>query len=77
MRFIDELYELYRGHFNGAEEDIVAVVAGILEEQSREDMCMLIDEMDDEEIFHMMVIYCTEVMKRKVAMEDECSPTLH
>lgn len=78
MRFIDELYQLYRGHFNGNEEDIVAIVVGILAEQSRSDLYELIKTMDDEELFHMMATYIIEVMKRKVAMEEETSPsTLH
>ncbi|KQL46141.1 DUF6154 family protein [Brevibacillus choshinensis] len=74
MRFIDEVYELYKGHFNGAEEDITAIVVGILDEQSREDLLDLVDEMDGEELFHMLATYMIEVMKRKVAMEDESSP---
>lgn len=75
MRFIDELYALYKGHFNGAEEDITAIVVGILDEQSREDMLSLITEMDEEELFHMLATYMIEVMKRKVAMEDDSSPS--
>ncbi|MED1799644.1 DUF6154 family protein [Brevibacillus porteri] len=75
MRFIDEVYELYRGHFNGDEEDITAVVVGILAEQSRDDLLDLVEEMDEEELFHMLATYMIEVMKRKVAMEDEQFPT--
>ncbi|UFJ39710.1 DUF6154 family protein [Brevibacillus humidisoli] len=71
MRFVDQLYEMYKGHFNGDEEDIVAIVVGILEEQSRKDLYRLIDEMDDEELFHMIAMYMIEVMKRKVAMDEE------
>jgi hypothetical protein len=71
MRFVDELYELYRGHFNGDEEDIVAIVVGILEEQTRMDLYRIIDGMDDEELFQMLATYMIEVMKRKVAMDDE------
>ncbi|MGG4451935.1 MULTISPECIES: DUF6154 family protein [Brevibacillus] len=75
MRFIDEVYELYRGHFNGDEEDITAVIVGILAEQSRDDLLDLVEEMDEEELFHMLATYMIEVMKRKVAMEDEQFPT--
>ncbi|MED1781833.1 DUF6154 family protein [Brevibacillus fortis] len=75
MRFIDEVYELYKGHFNGDEEDITAVVVGILDEQSRDDLLDLVEEMDEEELFHMLATYMIEVMKRKVAMEDEHFPT--
>ncbi|MFA4135207.1 MULTISPECIES: DUF6154 family protein [unclassified Brevibacillus] len=75
MRFIDEVYELYRGHFNGDEEDITAVIVGILAEQSRDDLLDLVEEMDEEELFHMLATYMIEVMKRKVAMEDEHFPT--
>ncbi|RNB85832.1 hypothetical protein EDM56_17690 [Brevibacillus fluminis] len=71
MRFVDQLYEMYRGHFNGAEEDIIAIVVGTLQEQSADDLNQLIDEMEEEEVFHMVANYFIEVLKRKVAMEDE------
>lgn len=71
MRFIDELYELYRGHLTRDEEDIVAVVVGTLAEQSQDDLLQLVKEMDEEELFHMVAYYMIEVMKRKIAMEDE------
>lgn len=71
MRFIDQLYEMYRGHFNGAEEDIIAVVVGTLQELSIEDLYRLIEGMEEEEVFHMVAGYFIEVLKRKVAMEDE------
>ncbi|MGD8190900.1 DUF6154 family protein [Brevibacillus ginsengisoli] len=84
MRFIDELYELYRGHLTRDEEDIVAVVVGILAEQSREELLKLVKDMDEEELFHMVAYYMIEVMKRKIAMEDEgledpegSLPTIH
>jgi len=76
VRFIDELYQLYRGHFNGDEEDIVAIVVGVLAEQSRDDMYTIFDGMDDEELFHMLATYMIEVMKRKVAMDEERPGTL-
>jgi hypothetical protein len=74
MRFIDEVYKMYKAHFNGGEEDIVAIVAGILAEQSREDLLRLVSEMEYEEMFQMLATYMIEVMKRKVAMDDERSP---
>lgn len=76
MRFLDQLYEMYKGHFNGDEEDIIAVVVGVLEEQSRKDLYHLIDEMDDEELFHMLAMYMIEVVKRKVAMDEERPQTV-
>jgi hypothetical protein len=76
VRFLDQLYEMYKGHFNGDEEDIIAVVVGVLEEQSRKDLYQLIDEMDDEELFHMLAMYMIEVVKRKVAMEEERPQTI-
>lgn len=78
MRFIDELYELYRGHLTRDEEDIVAVVVGILAEQTQDDLIGLVNEMNEEELFHMVAYYMVEVMKRKVAMEiEEPSISLH
>jgi hypothetical protein len=74
MRFIDEVYKMYKSHFNGSEEDIIAIVAGILAEQSREDLLRLVSEMEYEEMFQMLATYMIEVMKRKVAMDDERPP---
>lgn len=74
MRFIDHVYELYKGHFNRTEEDITAIIVGVLDELSRKDLLRLVSEMDEEELFHMLATYMIEVMKRKVAMDDERPP---
>ena len=68
MRFIDQFYEMYRGHFNGAEEDIVAIVVGTLHEQSHKDIHQLISAMDEEEVFHMVANHFIEVIKRLALM---------
>ncbi|WP_139490697.1 DUF6154 family protein [Brevibacillus dissolubilis] len=74
MRFIDELYELYRGHFTRDEEDIIAVVVGILAEHNHDELMTIVESMDDEELFNMLATYMVEVMKRKVAMDENGEP---
>lgn len=73
MHYIDELYEMYKGHFNGAEEDIIAIVVGTLQEKTIDELFGLIGQMSDEEVFHMIANHYIELLKRKVAMEDERS----
>lgn len=69
MRFVDEVYSLYRDQLNDEEEDPVTLVLNLLEEHTREDIQRLIDEMSDEEMFQMMGIYLVEMLKMKMAQE--------
>ncbi|GGE07547.1 hypothetical protein GCM10011571_06010 [Marinithermofilum abyssi] len=69
MRFVDDLYSLYRNQLDEDEENAVSIVLSILEEQSREDIMQLIEEMDDEEVLQMMGVYLVEMLKLKMAQE--------
>lgn len=69
MRFVDEVYSLYRDQLNDEEEDPVTVVLSLLEEHTREDIQRLIDEMSEEEMFQMIGIYLVEMLKMKMAQE--------
>ncbi|SMO84686.1 DUF6154 family protein [Melghirimyces algeriensis] len=69
MRFVDNLYSLYREHLQEDEENAVSVVLNVLEEQNREDIMKLIKDMDDEEIVQMMGVYLVEMLKMKMAQE--------
>lgn len=69
MRFVDEVYSLYRDQLGDDEEDVVSIVLSILEEQSREDILRLIEEMDDDEVMQMMGVYLVEMLKMRMAQE--------
>ncbi len=69
MRFIDRLYDLYRDHLTGDEEDLVAVVVNVLQDLDREEMIRLMADMDDEEIYQMLGMFLVEMLRLKVADE--------
>jgi len=69
MRFVDEVYSLYRDQLNDEEEDPVTLVLSLLEGHTREDIQRLIDEMSEEELFQMMGICLVEMLKMKMAQE--------
>ena len=69
MSFVDEVYDLYRDQLNDDEEDVVAIVLSILEEQSREHMMQLIEQMDDDEITQMLGVYLVEMLKLKMVQD--------
>lgn len=69
MRFVDDLFSLYREHLEEDEENAVSVVLNILEDQTREDIMKLIREMEDEEVIQMVGVYLVEMLKMKIAQE--------
>lgn len=69
MSFIDEVYSLYRDHLTGDEDDAVTIVLSILEDQSRENVMKIIDEMNDQEVIQMLGVYLVEMIKMKMAQE--------
>lgn len=69
MSFVDEVYSLYREHLGGDEEDAVTIVLSILEDQSRENVMKLIDQMSDDEVIQMMGVYLVEMIKLKMAQD--------
>ncbi len=68
MSFIDEVYSLYKDHLSG-EDDAVTIVLSILEDQSRENIMKIIDEMTDQEVIQMLGVYLVEMIKMKMAQE--------
>lgn len=69
MSFVDEVYSLYKDHLTEDEEDAVAVVLSILEDQSRENVMKIIAEMPDHEVIQMLGVYLVEMIKLKMAQE--------
>ena len=77
MKFIDDLYNLYRDHLTGDEEDAIAIVVGILQEHDEEDMLNLIKQMDELEVFQMLSMFLVEMMRRKMAQEGVGNTTMN
>lgn len=77
MKFIDDLYNLYRDHLTGDEEDAIALVLGVLQDQDREDMLNLVQDMNEEEVFQMLSMFLIELMRQKMATEGVGTNTLN
>jgi len=71
MRFVDDLYSLFRDQLGEDEENAVSVVLNLPEDQSRNDVLKLIQEMNDEEVIQMMGVYLVEMLKMKMAQEGQ------
>lgn len=74
MSFVDEIYELYRDQLRDDEDDAITIVLNLLEEQSRENMNQLIQNMSDDEVNQMMGIYLVEMLKMKMVQDGKISP---
>lgn len=66
MKFVDQLYELYKNKLTGDEEDVMIVVSGILSELTRDEMIALIKDMGKEEIYQMLGTYMVEKLRVKL-----------
>lgn len=70
MKFIDELYEMYRHKLTGDEEDADILAFSVLEQLNREDMITLIEELSDQELYNLVGFYMIEKLKAKMAREE-------
>ncbi len=77
MKFIDDLYNLYRDHLTGDDEDAIALVLGVLQEQDREDLLNLVQDMNEDEVFQMLSMFLIELMRQKMATEGVGNNTLN
>ncbi len=67
MSFVDEIYDMYKSHLSGNEEDAIALVLNLLQDHKREELLSKINEMDDYEIYQMLSIYLIEALKVRIA----------
>lgn len=74
MSFVDEVYTLYQDQLNDDEEDAIAIVLSILDEQSRDDLMQLISGMNDDEVMQMVGVYLVEMLKMKMIQDGKISP---
>ncbi|ARK30605.1 DUF6154 family protein [Halalkalibacter krulwichiae] len=69
MKFINNLYQLYKDQLTGDEEDALIIINGILQNFSDEDIHKLISDMSNREQFEMFSLYLYEKFRIKVAEE--------
>ncbi|KAA0549006.1 cytosolic protein [Bacillus sp. BGMRC 2118] len=69
MKLVDELYEMYKHHFTGDEEDIDIIAFSVLEQLNRKTMFNLLSELDDQELLDLVGLYLIEGLKGKLAKE--------
>lgn len=67
MKFINQLYQLYKDKLTGDEEDIYVIVEGIFEDFKRKDYIKLIDDLDNEQLEEMVAYYMIELLRRRIA----------
>lgn len=78
MKFVDQLYELYKNQLSGDEEDAMIIVSSILSELDREHMLEIIQGMTYSETYEMLGTYLisklnAKLIKEGVAVPDEMS----
>lgn len=74
MSFVDEIYALYRDQLQDDEDDAITIVLNLLEDQSRENITQLIQNMSDDEVNQMMGVYLVEMLKMKMVQDGKISP---
>lgn len=69
MKLVDELYEMYKHHFTGDEEDVDIIAFSVLEQLNRKNLFNLLSELDDQELYDLVGLYLIEGLKGKLAKE--------
>ncbi|WP_088105379.1 DUF6154 family protein [Halalkalibacter urbisdiaboli] len=69
MKFVDDLYALYKNHLTGNEEDAFIIIEGILQDFSSNDINKMITDMSDRERNEMFSLFLYEKFRLKVAEE--------
>lgn len=69
MRFIDDLYALYKHKLTGNENESVMLVLDILADQKRDDLMKLIDDLSDNEVKQMVSLYLVELLKARMVKD--------
>lgn len=65
MKFVNELFELYRGRLEGTEDDLDMITLTVLGEMSEADILTVIKEMRKEELAWLFRLYLHEGLKEK------------
>jgi hypothetical protein len=69
LKFIDQLYQLYKDKLTGDEEDVYIIVEGVFSDFQRKDYINLLTELSNEQLEEMVAYYMVELLRRKIADE--------
>ncbi len=69
MKFVDDLFKLYKAHLTSTDEAAIEVVLTLFADHKREDLMRFIEELSEDEVFQMVSFYVIEMVKRKMIKE--------
>lgn len=69
LKIIDDVFEMYRNHLTGDEEDIFVIIYGILDGMKTSDLEKVFLELNGEEKFEMVALYLYEKLRLKMSEE--------
>lgn len=69
MKRIDEMFEMYKNHLTGDEEDLLVIIYGMLEDYTVEDLHQFFRELEEEDKFEMVTLYIYEKLRLKMERE--------
>jgi hypothetical protein len=67
LKFLDDLYDRYKDHLTGDEEDALIIINGILHEFDDNEIKELVNDMPNHERFEMLTLYLYEKFRLKMA----------
>ncbi len=66
---IDDVFEMYKDHLTGDEEDVLVIIYGILDGFKNDDLDKLYQDLKGEEKFEMIALYLYEKLRLKMFQE--------
>lgn len=69
MKFIEDLYDLYKNHLTGDEEDAIIIIEGVMQDFSQKDLVGFISGLSEKEKHEMVGLYLYEKFRLKATEE--------
>lgn len=69
MKFIEDLFDFYKNHLTGDEEDAAIIIEGIMQDFSQKDLNGFFAGLSEKEKFEMVGLYLYEKFRLKAAEE--------
>lgn len=69
MKFVDDLYELYKNQLTGDEEDAVIIVSGIISELDSDHLVEIIRSMSHAELYEMLGTFMVDKLRNKLVQD--------
>ncbi|WP_245741976.1 DUF6154 family protein [Anaerobacillus arseniciselenatis] len=66
---VDDVFELYKDHLTGDEEDVLVIIYGILDGFKSHELDKLYQDLKAEEKFEMIALYLYEKLRLKMFQE--------